>query len=204
MAKDYGKKLARRQSSNNGYRLAQIFAAIIFFVIGYITASTKIFSFPNVATIFKQYFFQENISIKPAKNKAELPKPKLEFYNLLVDDKVELAMEETLENSLDIPAESKIVDKPLDLTLNNDIKPVAKIQYAVQIASFRNKKDAEMFKNTIASHGFKTMVQQAHNKDGIWYRVLVGRVSSKDAAVDLIKKIAAKEHIKGMVRKIED
>lgn len=61
--------------------------------------------------------------------------------------------------------------------------------FAVQIASYRDRKEAEAAVSRIASKGFAAYVLESKAGDkGVWYRVRLGRNLSHQAAVDLAQK----------------
>ena len=74
--------------------------------------------------------------------------------------------------------------------------------YVVQVASFKNKNDAETLQGKLLFH-FPAHVQEVDlGAKGVWFRVLVGPVDSADAANGLKQRLKDKMKMDGFVKKI--
>lgn len=61
--------------------------------------------------------------------------------------------------------------------------------YAVQVGSFKDRRNAEQLKNSIAQRYSPVVLRLFETDDGTFYRVLVGRESSENAARELAQKL---------------
>lgn len=73
-------------------------------------------------------------------------------------------------------------------------KPAAKQQdnsgFAVQVASYSLKSEAEAVKNKLAAKGYNVRISESNQGDkGIWYRVRVGKHLEQEAARELATKL---------------
>ncbi|PLX94942.1 MAG: hypothetical protein C0620_05010 [Desulfuromonas sp.] len=74
--------------------------------------------------------------------------------------------------------------------------------YVVQVASFKNRADADGMSQKLSSQ-FAVIVRQADlGEKGIWYRVLVGPVPSKAEAETLKQALKSKAGTDGFIKKI--
>ena len=63
-------------------------------------------------------------------------------------------------------------------------------RFAVQVASYSLKSEAETMRATLAAKGFSVGIVESHLGDkGTWYRVRVGKQLDQDAAKELAKKL---------------
>ena len=66
-------------------------------------------------------------------------------------------------------------------------------KFAIQVASFRRKKRAFAFVDSLKKDGYKAyIVTKNLGKKGLWYRVRIGSFSNKDDAESALKEIKAK------------
>ncbi|MCP0913154.1 MULTISPECIES: SPOR domain-containing protein [Legionella] len=76
--------------------------------------------------------------------------------------------------------------------------------YLVQIASFKNKQDAERMKAVLTLKGYDVnVVLAATPQQGNWYRVMMGPFTSRTLAEQAQVAIARSERVHGMIRKME-
>ncbi|WP_321530941.1 SPOR domain-containing protein [uncultured Desulfuromonas sp.] len=76
------------------------------------------------------------------------------------------------------------------------------VGYAVQVASFKHRQDAETMSAKLGKD-FPVVVRQADlGKKGVWYRVLVGPVATKAEAETLKQDLKKKASTDGFIKKI--
>lgn len=88
-------------------------------------------------------------------------------------------------------------------------KPVAKAAivipskdyYAVQLASFTQKINAESLVSRLRKQGYAASYNKFNNKQGQFYQVLVGQLNQKEQALNLQKKLASNMQLSGMIVK---
>ncbi|ASQ46879.1 SPOR domain-containing protein [Legionella clemsonensis] len=224
MAKDYGKRRQGRQKSSAPKQFLWIVAS---FLCGYLTAN--IFDFSSLNNwVHKNVLAQDEPEPQPkAVAKQEtLPKPKFEFYTLLAKDHspptvlprpalatpakpamppqssqiaapVTVAKAPAMTSQVKAPVTEA---KPLTATtITNKLKE----SYLVQMASFKNKQEAERLKASLTLRGFDVHIVAASPQQGGWFRVILGPYKSKMEAEKIQLAVAHSEHIKGIVRKLD-
>lgn len=89
------------------------------------------------------------------------------------------------------------------------VKPIAQVDlrqaketFLIQIASFRNRQDAEKLKASLILKGFDVNVAMATQNQANWYRVIVGPFASRNDAMKTQNILARNERIQGMIRKV--
>lgn len=83
-----------------------------------------------------------------------------------------------------------VVAKPLPESTKN---------FTVQVASFRERKDAEHMKGLLTLKGFSVFVVAISQPSGNWYRVLVGPYPNRILAQRAQEHLARNERIRGMI-----
>ncbi len=151
---------------------------------------------------------------KPAQ---EAPKPELTFYETLAE-----TQKAPLGTGINLPPQvEKVVKKPVEKL--SEKKPVVKqapvaapvpqiVQktevskakgYVVQTGSFKKMEEAERFNKQLSAKGYDSFVRKVDLKDkGVWYRVLLGPLSTKSDAEMLAGDLKKKERLSGFVRKL--
>ncbi|MFA5959859.1 MAG: SPOR domain-containing protein [Tatlockia sp.] len=204
MAREYGRRPGKKS------RLPQQVVKLAFsFVCGYLTAS--VFDFTSLSA-WVQSSMSKWQGKKPAVHvvvkEPELPKPKFEFYTLLAKDRngqiqaVKTAPAPQAKAAVDVaqtattmPSIALAENKALSTELAN------KDGYHVQIASFKNRQDAESMKAGLVLKGFEVSVTTSVQQQVTWFRVIVGPFNSRAQAEKTQLALAQNERIKGMVRK---
>lgn len=223
MAKGYGRKNA---TPHRGSVSKQLLLVLVCFLLGYLSAS--VFDFTSLSGwVNTQLLAQHSaqITTKPVKEQAQLPKPKFEFYTLLASEHAQ-ANEQVASAGpvaapqpvaaqippLNVPV---VKNKPTISTLANVgvSKPVlahaappaviSKDGYLVQMASFKSKQEAERMKASLALKGFAVNIAMVTQQQTTWYRVVVGPFSTRPQAEKIRLSIARSEHIVGMIRKMD-
>ncbi|MCX7117708.1 MAG: SPOR domain-containing protein [Legionellales bacterium] len=216
MAKDFGK---RRKSHHQGGASKQLLMALIFFLLGYLSAS--VFDFTSLTHwVNSQILLQQHGKIppKPAPVQAQLPKPKLEFYTLLASARTEpveqpprtIPVTAVTQTSTQMnPQGVKNPTAPTPLALVVTAKqvpmppPASKEAFLVQIAAFKTRQEAEKMKASLALKGFVISVAVDNPQRIKWYRVCMGPYATRLQAHKAQMAVAKSEHIVGMIRKMQ-
>jgi len=85
--------------------------------------------------------------------------------------------------------------KPATKKVTNKKQPAAVTgkRFAIQVASFRKKKRAISFVNSLKKYNYEAyIVAKNLGQKGTWYRVRIGNFSSKNEANSALKEIKAK------------
>lgn len=125
---------------------------------------------------------QEKKVTKEKNNKNDKAvEPTFEFYTLLPE------MEVVVENPK--KTEAPIITLPTTPTTSSE-QSVDKINYLLQVGSFRKAADADAYKAKLAFLGVESKVQKVtiDNKD-TWHRVQVGPIMGRDKADALQKQL---------------
>ena len=214
MAGNYRRKNTTRRNSGTTGQLLLIVVSVI---IGYVLAS--FFDFNCLSTWINTHILAST-SIKPtlsnANQRAELPKPKFEFYTLLANDKAGGISRPTAPVA---PARAPTETPPVKaLPLHAPLAPIAsapspvataapvmnsKDSYLVQVGSFRSMREAERMKASLLMKGFDVGIHTVTAQQINWYRVIIGPFSSKIAAQQAQQSFARSEHIAGMVSRMD-
>lgn len=223
MVSNYGR---RTVSKPRGSALKQLSWAITFFLCGYIAAT--LFDFGHLCNWVKAHLLtsqtgqHESVNL-PAKQ-ADLPKPKFEFYTLLAKDnstspspapvavvETKRMVQPTVQSATDLaaesPAEIASTQKPVmqSVPVAEDIAPSPIMNtngsYLVQLASFKNKLDAEHMRAQLTLKGFNVNVVMVSQQHMSWFRVVVGPFNLRADAEKAQSSIAESERIKGIIRK---
>jgi cell division protein FtsN len=75
--------------------------------------------------------------------------------------------------------------------------------YLVQVGSFRNMREAERMKAMLVMKGFDVHIASAIQQHVNWYRVIIGPFSSRIEAQQAQGAFARREHVMGMIRKMD-
>ena len=228
MAKDYGKKKSSHQSSG---LLRQLLLVSVCLLVGYLSAA--VFDFSSLSKwVNAQLLSHQTMAVtkKPEPQKAELPKPKFEFYTLLASERPEESEQAKKTESMQAqttPSTSPTVQiapagTPSLATTDHSssvapilpvsvvpVKPVSspventKGAYLVQVAAFRSQQEAERMKAMLVLKGFVVKIAMINQQKTNWYRVNLGPYASRAEAQKARAAVAHSEHIVGMVRKMD-
>ena len=80
---------------------------------------------------------------------------------------------------------------------------VKKAVYAVQIASFTQKVNAQSLVTRLRSKGFNASYSKFSSKQGAFYKVTVGELNQKDEAINLQKKLVLSMQLNGFIIKTD-
>ncbi|MFY7697527.1 MAG: SPOR domain-containing protein [Legionella sp.] len=226
MAKDYGKKqvvMRRHYKKSNSKPLLLI---AVSFLCGYLVST--VIDFNAIANwlqtnVFVQRQGTDTVNAAKVAAQTQVAKPKFEFYTLLTNEhrsvpssrnsdvnKPEPSTIDTVSpTTMPVSKAQVMVSQPATTvsiktrTSPIAMKPVANNEsYLVQIASFKNRKDAEHMRATLILKGFTVNIAVISQQQVNWYRVIIGPFSSRALAEKAQASIAHSEHMMGMVRKI--
>lgn len=118
---------------------------------------------------------------KKASKTNKAVEPTFEFYTLLPE------MEVVVENPK--KTQPPVVNLPTKPTTNSE-QSADKVNYLLQVGSFRKASDADAYKAKLAFLGVESKVQKVtiDNKD-TWHRVQVGPIMGRDKADALQKQL---------------
>lgn len=202
MAKINGRK--RSTTRIRGF-LKQMTLLLLVFLLGYMTASVE------RGTHIKQWFmvqwFDQHVSTSSfSAQQAALPKPKFEFYTLLAKDSVKqqnqpvlAAAKPILTATTDLASKLVAVNSMPATSLQTSTKET----YLVQLASFKHLPEADRLKALLVMKGFPVSIANTTQKGLPWYRVVMGPFNSKVQAQQAQSAFARREHLMGMVRRID-
>ena len=75
--------------------------------------------------------------------------------------------------------------------------------YLVQVGSFKNMQEAERMKVSLVMKGFDVKIAAIRQQNISWYRVIIGPFASRNQAQQAQMDFARREHIRGMIRKMD-
>lgn len=75
--------------------------------------------------------------------------------------------------------------------------------YLVQVAAFKSRQEAERMKGSLVLKGFEVSILTVTQQNMSWYRVNIGPFPSKVLAQKAQGEIARREHIVGMIRRMD-
>ncbi len=217
MAGNYRRMNVPRRNSN---WLGQSLLVFVVFIAGYMSAS--LYNLASLSAwvgthVLANSSLQPIIKIGP--QLAALPKPKLEFYTLLANEKVAGATQAATIPQTPVTSPAMAFVSVKDLPLHAPLAPVAaekipvlvsnskdinsKDAYLVQVASFKNMREAERMKVGLVMKGFDVKIVMVNQQRINWYRVSIGPFGSKTQAQKAQQAFARREHIMGMIRKMD-
>lgn len=121
---------------------------------------------------------------RPQPHKAA-PAPKFEFYTLLGEEKkTQVSRVEPILKTPAVPV----------------LKPNTPDTWLLQLASFKNKADAEHMRAAMIMKGFDAAIDPVTQQNMTWYRVVIGPFATRLQAEKAQISIADTERIKGMIR----
>ena len=187
--------------------LKQMTLLLLVFLLGYMTASVE------HGTHLKQWFmvqwFDQHVSNSSfSAQQAALPRPKFEFYTLLAKesaDQVKQPVLAAIKPALMPPAVVALATKMVTVNSMPEISahPSAKETYLVQLASFRHLEEADRLKALLVMKGFPVSIASTKQQGLPWYRVVMGPFNSKVQAQQAQSAFARREHLTGMVRRVD-
>ena len=217
MAGHYRKKNSPPQRGN---MLGQLLLVFVVFVAGYLSAS--LYDLASVTNWVGAHVLANNsaaLVIPSGAQQAQLPKPKFEFYTLLANEQVAGAaptapalpvaaspvkvlplhapLAPVAAVALKSPAPVVVAEKIPTLIANN------REVYTVQVGSFQKRQEAERMKAALVMKGFDVSIVTSTQQYINWYRVVIGPFSSRMQAQQAQVAFAKREHITGMIRKMD-
>ena len=230
MAGNYKKKNTTRRRSNI---LGQLLLAAVFFIAGYISASlydlTNLSAWVGTHLLAKT----TSKMLIPTQEQANVaPKPKFEFYTLLANEQVAgsapptssvqpTALAENSQPALPLvkntiaPAPAPLASPAAVVAANTvalqaplpekKLAPIVNNRdaYLIQVASFKSMSEAEHMKASLTMKGFDVNIAMVNQQRVNWYRVIIGPFASREQAQQMLVTFARREHITGMIRKMD-
>ncbi len=231
MARDYRNKNAPRRNNNRTSR--QFILVLGALLCGYLVSSVfdpaALGDWLKTNVLAKQNDKVPVAAAPRVAQTAQLPKPKFEFYTLLANEHASApvveaksantaaaalsaqAVKALATNSATTPA-NRTATATIAIATSKGLPPkalastpvvVSKESYLVQIASFKNKQDAERMKASLILKGFTVNIATVNQQQINWYRVIIGPFNSRTQAEKAQVAIARSEHITGMIRKMD-
>lgn len=196
--------MTRRTNYNAGSKKSRFLSQFIWILLaasfGYLLASLDGLSYIN-NWYNHSFLVKQSKPIKPSPSanvsQNEQRTPKLEFYTLLANQTASEAAPVEQPRPSSVPIE---VTKAKPTQLNT---VTAHESYAVQVASFKNKSEAERMKASLVMKGFEVSITPITQNQLSWFRVMIGPFSSKNLAQKAQLDISKQEHIFGMVKRVD-
>ena len=225
MAGNYRKKNAAQR---RGSRIGHLLLAGVFFVAGYLTAA--VFDLTRLSCWLGMHVLAKTTTqllLRTSAEPAPLPKPKFEFYTLLAKERVAGSAPFA---ALPVAAPPVLAVKTPALPLHAPLAPVAAVAslrnapavdklpamvannvdnankrdaYLIQVGSFKSLQEAERMKASLAMKGFDVKLSAIMQQRVNWYRVTIGPFASRTQAQQTLLAFARREHIVGMIRKMD-
>ena len=118
-------------------------------------------------------------------DRIEPPKTNFDFYRLL--PRTEVRIDDSDLAGGDPPPAERTAALPSNAAGREpasipDTRPSGAREYRVQVGSFRQKREADRLRASLALGGFESSIQTADTTDGIWHRVMLGPFRGREAA----------------------
>lgn len=221
MANKYRK---RSVTARRGNMTGQILLVCVCFVAGYLSAS--LYDIARLSTWVNTNILAKNVVQPPAQPGvavAQLPKPKFEFYTLLANEQVAGSSQTTPMPTAVLPVKELPLHAPLApataVASSGPVAPIAPITtenklpallaannkdtYLVQVASFRSMREAERMRVSLVMKGLDVKIATVNQQQINWYRVFIGPFSSHTQAQQAQQAFAKREHVMGMIRRMD-
>ena len=139
---------------------------------------------------------------------AQLPKPKFEFYTLLSNDKPGRGASHQINTHALPSSEVREISKAIQTQVHQAtaLAPITETHprhYDIQLASYNKKSDAERLKASLLLRDFNAKIEAVAQKNGHWFRVIIGPYSSKQAAEKAQLSIARSDKVMGIIRRLD-
>lgn len=228
MANNYRKKST---AARRGNMAGQLLLVCVCFIAGYLSAS--LYDIARVSSWLNTNILAKNVipaSLQPGVAVAQLPKPKFEFYTLLANEQVAGSSQQaTQQPTAVLPVKEAPLRAPLapttvlasassatpaapsaptaQVTPENKLPALLaannKDAYLVQVASFRSMREAERMKISLVMKGLDVKIATINQQQVNWYRVFIGPFSSHTQAQQAQLAFAKREHVMGMIRRMD-
>lgn len=216
MARDYGgKRRVVRQKSNLPQQLFWMLAS---FLGGYLAAT--VFDFTSLSSWVNTHILAKTKDTPKSTvvaKQPEPPKPKFEFYTLLAKDKKTNPVAPTATPSVTATVKQPIQSPVVTAKVSQEspISPIAENKsalpntmnvrgnYLIQVASFKNRAEADRMKAALTLKGFDVRVVATLQQQVNWFRVIVGPFNSRTEAEKTQLTLVRNERIRGMIRKMD-
>ena len=119
--------------------------------------------------------------------------------------KVEITKAERLESVIPtVPmelAKNTVQKKPEIAKKETELMTNKRLRYGVQLASFSHAENADFLVKRLRKLGYEAQSSISENQNRKIYKVVVGQLKDKNAAIELQKQLAENVQLKGMVIK---
>ncbi len=202
--KKYEINQRRTQKKHCGF-LKHVLLVSCSFIAGY--ASATWYDFSKLSQwVHEHVLTTKSTALPPAAVKeAELPKPKFEFYTLLTKDSRPGVVVTTPspEPKVAQPNVSIEMNTPSVARTESALPTANRDAFVVQLASFRQVKDAERMRAALSMKGFAVNLVEINQQNTLWYRVVLGPFTSRADAQRIQSAVLRSERINGMIRKMD-
>ncbi len=156
-------------------------------------------------------YYVPHTPVKTVAQHAVIPKPEFEFYTLLAKDSRTPVTNTTVAASK-VPASKPVLaqTEPTPKTAPeprvahvSETKPSVSEQYVVQIASFQQLREAERLRVALLMKGFDAHISTISQNHTHWFRVSLGPFTTKPEAQLAQSGFARRQHIMGMIRRMD-
>jgi cell division protein FtsN len=230
MARDYGHRRSAKRSSAPNQLLVIVVTFLLGYFTATIMDVQKLSQWINSEILAEHDPVKQPVKSAEQKQQA-IPKPKFEFYTLLANEKgvsqtsnrqgnpqqiaqsTDNNQQQTVNKSISNAANDSV--KAVGADANNRVVQVSEARpvdnqqamnrrgtYAVQVASFKTRQDAENMKAKLILKGYDVSVVPVSQPQGNWFRVVVGPYPDKSAAQSARINLAKTERLNGMIRSI--
>ncbi|GAB4223449.1 MAG: SPOR domain-containing protein [Gammaproteobacteria bacterium] len=151
-----------------------------------------------------------------AKTHAHTPKPTFDFYTILANQQTDIASEESSQqtdkatgHNLDadkaVTNTTKQADKSDSVSAQQDAAESTKHNdssnkaFVVQLASFREFKDADNLKARLALYGYVAQIKEVEAGGKHWYRVRLGPYRNYEIAQDIQRELRKKHQLDSVI-----
>ena len=104
------------------------------------------------------------------------------------------------------PEPTQVVPKPIyTQSRPAPVPTVEKLRgrYGIQVGSFRSPTEAKRMRDKLGMKGYPATIVSVTQQSSYWYRVVLGPFSSLAQAQQVQMSLSRREHITGMIRKID-
>ena len=205
MARNYVKKPTLHHKKKRSYK--HVVWMMCGFVFGYLIGSWYDFAHLQKWCWQQWKIYHEPIVVTKSSTKhVGIPKPKFEFYTLLTNDHGTrvVASAAPISTSKVAKVTTLADNAPKVVATNPKPSPVATHEnFVVQVASFQQLREAERLKVALLMKGFDVKITSVKQNNLSWYRVNMGPFNSKQEAQKAQVAFAQRQHVMGMIRKMD-